>query len=104
MKSVLILIAFLFTTSVLFAQDDGPKEFIFGNLAPVHFESEYTSLIFTNINLSGNGPAPQNEPSIRISRSNPNFVVAAWRDFRLDYVTPIRRIGYAYSTNGGLTW
>jgi hypothetical protein len=35
---------------------------------------------------------------------NPNFVVAAWRDFRLGYTDPVRRIGYTYSTNGGNSW
>lgn len=68
-------------------------------------EQYYDNVLFTNINLSVN-TAPQNEPSVRISRVNPNFVVAAWRDFRLGYVDPdiVRRIGYTYSTNGGLTW
>jgi hypothetical protein len=104
MRFYIFFFAIILLSSILFAQDDGPKEFKFGTLAPLNFESEYTSLVFTNINISNNSPAPQNEPSIRISRTNPNIVVAAWRDFRLDYVTPIRRIGYSYSTNGGLTW
>jgi hypothetical protein len=58
-----------------------------------------------NINISGNA-APQNEPSVRISRVDPNVVVAAWRDFRLGYQEPdvVRRIGYSYSADGGLTW
>lgn len=62
-------------------------------------------LLSPNVNLSQNG-FPQNEPSVRISRTNPNNVVAAWRDFKLGYVLPNveRRIGYTYSTNGGLTW
>jgi hypothetical protein len=62
-------------------------------------------LLSQNINLSLD-PFPQNEPSIRISRTNPNYVVAAWRDFKLGYILPnvVRRIGYTYSTNGGLTW
>jgi hypothetical protein len=59
--------------------------------------------LFVNTNLTVH-PYPQNEPSVRISRTNPNIVVAAWRDFRLGYNPAIRRIGYAYSTNGGLTW
>jgi hypothetical protein len=60
--------------------------------------------LFANFNLTNN-TAPQNEPSVRISRTNPNIVVAAWRDFRLGFTNPIvRRIGYSYSTNGGLTW
>lgn len=69
------------------------------------FEGDYTSAIFMNKNLSVN-TAPQNEPSIRISRVNPNYVVAAWRDFRLGYIEPaiVRRIGYTYSTDGGSTW
>ena len=70
-----------------------------------YHESGYDNLLFTNNNLSLNS-SPQNEPSVRISRTNPNIVVAAWRDFRLGYIDPdiIRRIGYTYSTNGGLTW
>lgn len=69
------------------------------------FEGDYYSAVFVNNNLSLN-TLPQNEPSVRISRVNPNFVVAAWRDFRLGYVEPniIRRIGYTFSTNGGTTW
>jgi hypothetical protein len=37
---------------------------------------------------------------------DPNIVVAAWRDFRLGYLEPdvVRRIGYSYSVDGGLTW
>jgi len=60
--------------------------------------------LFLNIPLSGN-PGPQNEPSVRISRTNNNVVVAAWRDFRLGYTNPIiRRIGYTYSSDGGANW
>jgi hypothetical protein len=59
--------------------------------------------LFTNINLT-NEAYPQNEPSVHISRVNPNIVVAAWRDFRLGYSPAVRRIGYTYSTNGGQTW
>jgi hypothetical protein len=52
-----------------------------------------------------NNPAPQNEPSVKISKKNPNRVVAAWRDFRLGVdPTAVRRVGYSYSTNGGVTW
>ena len=61
-------------------------------------------LEFFNINISQNS-APQNEPSVRISRKDTNKVVAAWRDFRYG-IDPAanRRVGYSYSTNGGLTW
>jgi hypothetical protein len=73
--------------------------------SPYIIPGEYDNALFTNINLSVNAPAPQNEPSVRVSRVNPNIVVAAWRDFRLGYdPNPVRRIGYSYSTNGGQTW
>ncbi|HEY3250589.1 MAG TPA: T9SS type A sorting domain-containing protein, partial [Ignavibacteria bacterium] len=71
---------------------------------PGPIETNPSSPIFFNINISQNS-APQNEPSVGISRKNPNRVVAAWRDFRYG-VDPNanRRVGYAYSTNSGLTW
>jgi len=62
------------------------------------------SVVFGNVNISNN-PAPQNEPSVRISRKNPNIVVAAWRDFRLGIdPTAVRRVGYSRSIDGGMTW
>ncbi|MGH2575710.1 MAG: sialidase family protein, partial [Ignavibacteria bacterium] len=63
-----------------------------------------TSSVFFNINISQNS-APQNEPSVAISRKNPNRVIAAWRDFRYG-IDPNanRRVGFSYSTNSGLTW
>lgn len=61
-------------------------------------------LEFFNINISQNSH-PQNEPSVRISRKDTNRVVAAWRDFRYGMdPNANRRVGYSYSTNGGLTW
>jgi hypothetical protein len=64
----------------------------------------YTSVLFSNINISQNS-APQNEPSVRISRKNPNRVVAAWRDFRYGIdPTANRRVGYSLSVDSGLTW
>ena len=64
----------------------------------------YELLTFTNVDISNN-TAPQNEPSVKISKKSPNSVVAAWRDFRLG-VDPhaVRRVGYSYSTNGGANW
>ncbi len=61
--------------------------------------------LFTNYNISDQ-ITPQNEPSVRISRVNPDIVVAAWRDFRQGWQEPnvVRRIGYSYSHDGGLTW
>lgn len=61
-------------------------------------------LLFTNVNISNNAPAPQNEPSVKISRKNPNRVVAAWRDFRINFNPAFRRVGYSYSTDAGATW
>jgi hypothetical protein len=70
----------------------------------VNTESDvYDNPPFVNVNLT-NEVNPQNEPSVRISRTNPNYIVVAWRDFRLGYNPPVRRIGYCYSTNGGGTW
>lgn len=60
-------------------------------------------LLFSNVNISSN-TAPQNEPSVKISRKNPNRVVAAWRDFRQGTTPAVRRVGYSYSTDGGVTW
>jgi len=59
--------------------------------------------VFDNINLSDE-THPQNEPSVKISRKDPNRVVAAWRDFRTGVTPALRRIGYSYSTDGGSTW
>ncbi|MEO8210829.1 MAG: T9SS type A sorting domain-containing protein [bacterium] len=58
---------------------------------------------YPNINISRDS-FPQNEPSVSISRSDPNRVVAAWRDFRTGVEPAVRRIGYSYSVDGGLTW
>jgi len=61
--------------------------------------------VFANYNISSEG-TPQNEPAVRISRTDPNVVVAAWRDFREGWEEPgvVRRIGYSYSHDGGITW
>jgi len=61
-------------------------------------------LVFTNVNVSNNSPAPQNEPSVKISHKNPLMVVSAWRDFRINYNPAYRRVGYSRSTDGGHTW
>lgn len=80
-----------------------PGNFIYKNFIPVKVMEDYP--VHQNLNLSQN-TAPQNEPSVRISRLNPDIVVAAWRDFRLGYLGSniVRRIGYTYSTDGGLSW
>lgn len=107
LKKVYILLLIIISSVSILSQTDLPEHAIY---PPVFQYSANTrqnivdEMVFVNINLSGN-TAPQNEPSIRISRQNPNYIVAAWRDFRLGYTNPvIRRIGYTYSTNGGLTF
>jgi hypothetical protein len=102
-----ILMVLLFT-GALFSQGNSTEAYA---TMPVNEftkntdSEEYDNILFPNYNLTVNA-APQNEPSVRISRVNPNIVVAAWRDFRLGYIDPniVRRIGYTYSTNGGVTW
>ncbi len=42
----------------------------------------------------------QNEQQVCINPTNPDNVVAVWRDFRLGY----RRIGVGFSLDGGKTW
>jgi hypothetical protein len=42
----------------------------------------------------------QNEQQIVVNPTNPENLVAVWRDFRLGY----RQVGYGYSFDGGLTW
>lgn len=70
---------------------------------PVPRPLSKTTVTPPNINLSGQTD-PQNEPSVKISRYDPNFVVAAWRDFRTGVIPAIRRVGYSYSTDAGQTW
>ncbi|HUU46955.1 MAG TPA: sialidase family protein [Acidobacteriota bacterium] len=42
----------------------------------------------------------QNEESVAVDPTNPNNLVAVWRDFRLGY----RQVGWGYSHDGGSTW
>ena len=63
----------------------------------------YNSVLFTNTNISRDS-FPQNETSVKISKTDPNRVVAAWRDFRQGVSPANRRVGYSYSTDGGVTW
>lgn len=58
---------------------------------------------YTNYNVSGD-TFPQNEPSVKFNAKFPNRVVAAWRDFRTGVNPAVRRIGYSYSTDAGITW
>ena len=107
----LALSLLLLPSSILMAQQPGNSNelhaiFIEKNpFAANYVKDQMVDPPYLNVNISGN-PAPQNEPSVRISRTNSNIVVAAWRDFRLGYLEPdvVRRIGYSYSTDGGQTW
>ena len=114
MKNLIFFLALFLTAHVNFSQNNAEDRFksplekdrepgnpVFSG-AP-SFEYDNSSLFF-NINISQHS-APQNEPSVSISRKDPNRVVAAWRDFRYGS-DPVanRRVGYSYSTNGGLTW
>jgi hypothetical protein len=74
------------------------KDFTFSDYVPV-----YTSSVFLNYNISRD-TFPQNETSVKISRKDPNRVVAAFRDFRIRVNPANRRVGYSYSTDGGTTW
>jgi hypothetical protein len=42
----------------------------------------------------------QNEEQIAINPTNPDNMVAVWRDFRLGF----RQVGWAYTFDGGVTW
>ena len=74
------------------------RKFSFSDHVP-----EYASSVFTNYNISKD-TFPQNETSVKISRKDPNRVVAAFRDFRIRVTPANRRVGYSYSTDGGTTW
>lgn len=74
------------------------KQFSFSDFIP-----EYNSSVFVNYNISRD-TFPQNETSVKISRKDPNRVVAAFRDFRIRVTPANRRVGYSFSTDGGTTW
>lgn len=42
----------------------------------------------------------QNEEQVAVNPTNPDNMVAVWRDFRLGY----RQVGWGYTFDGGLTW
>jgi len=69
----------------------------------MNYTPEYSSSVFVNYNISRDS-SPQNETSIKISRTDPNRVVAAWRDFRKGVSPANRKVGYSYSTDAGQTW
>ncbi len=105
MKIIYYLLFSLFGFNLLIAQESNePHSYLHQQRNALNTSQDvFDNPLFVNINFTVNS-FPQNEPSVRISRTNPNFIVAAWRDFRLGYSPAVRRIGYTYSTNGGTTW
>ena len=119
---MLFFFLFIMTSNFSFESSDGEDNSIApnGSIKSLNVYSDYkldlviqpyvyyppssdNPLIYNNINISNNPPFPHNEPSVKISRKNPNRVVAAWRDFRINY-NPYRKVGYSYSSDGGATW
>jgi hypothetical protein len=109
----LVLVSFFVQSITVLSQTDARERLkyplaldipgkVYTNPGPVN--TMPSPLEFFNINISQNS-APQNEPSVKISRKDTNRVVAAWRDFRYG-IDPNanRRVGYSFSSNGGLTW
>ncbi len=107
LKKILLIVVVVLMSDILIAQNTTTEPhaiFRDRDNNKTTFKPDYmVNPLFVNVNLT-NEVFPQNEPTVRISRTNPNIVVAAWRDFRLGYYPSVRRIGYTYSTNGGMTW
>lgn len=106
MKKILIsILSVVIIAGLGYGQENELHAFEIDHQGVLPLKDYSDSPVFTDYNISFN-PAPQNEPSVHISRSNPNIVVAAWRDFREGWQEPnvIRRIGYSYSHDGGHTW
>ncbi|HMQ69181.1 MAG TPA: T9SS type A sorting domain-containing protein [Ignavibacteria bacterium] len=110
----LLFLVVLFSSGNVFSQektgerfrkplDEETREKEFINESFSDFVPQPGSSVFLNYNISNN-PAPQNETSVKISRKDPNRVVAAWRDFRISVTPANRRVGYSYSSDGGITW
>jgi Secretion system C-terminal sorting domain/BNR repeat-like domain len=116
-KLTFLSVLFIFSFTLIFAQQKSSiiKEPLSKNPKPWmdRFPHSFVPLpsvtnfnplsVFDNVDISGNS-APQNEPSVRFSRKDPNRVLAAWRDFRTGVNPALRRIGYSLSTDGGTTW
>lgn len=105
MKKLLLLILLISFAFLTYAQDNELHAFDLNHSGVYPLKDYSDSPMFADYNISAES-APQNEPTVRISRTDPNIVVAAWRDFRLGWQEPNveRRIGYAYSVDGGITW
>ncbi|MCP4631536.1 MAG: T9SS type A sorting domain-containing protein [candidate division Zixibacteria bacterium] len=73
-----------------------PNDFSSVQPVPQPFDDD---TINVRVNSDNSGQL-QNEQQLCINPTNPDNVVAVWRDFRLGY----RRLGVAYSFDGGLSW
>ncbi|MEN8224565.1 MAG: T9SS type A sorting domain-containing protein [Bacteroidota bacterium] len=104
-KNILLAFALVLITSLTFSQENELHAFELDHQGVYPVKNFLDNPLFVDYNISYDS-SPQNEPTVRISRADPNVVVAAWRDFRLGWTEPnvIRRIGYSYSHDGGLTW
>ncbi len=104
-KKLLIVIPFIFLGVNLYSQETELHAFDIDHSGVYPMKSFLDNPVFADHNIS-NVSTPVNEPTVRISRTNPNVVVAAWRDFREGWQEPnvVRRIGYSYSHDGGVTW
>ncbi len=88
-KAILCFLALAWTTAGTLAQSPAP----------------YVTRSQVNVNLLGQNIAGDaaNEPSLCVDPRNPSRVAVGWRQF--DSVTSnFRQAGWAYSTNGGLSW
>ena len=104
-KYLLVGLMICSLTTISLAQENELHAFELDHQGVYPLKDLSDSPVFVNYNISFE-TTPQNEPTVRISRTDPNIVVAAWRDFRLGWQEPnvIRRIGYSYSHDGGITW
>jgi hypothetical protein len=104
-KHLPLLLVLLFLSGYGYSQETELHAFELDHQGVYPEKNFLDNPLFIDYNISLQS-APQNEPTVRISRANPNIVVAAWRDFREGYIEPnvVRRIGYSYSHDGGHTW
>ncbi len=105
MKNLLLLLILISFSMLTKAQESELHAFDLDHRGVYPLKDNSDSPMFPNYNISAES-TPQNEPSVRISRTDPSVVVAAWRDFREGWQEPnvVRRIGYSYSHDGGITW
>lgn len=66
-----------------------------------------TDIVTVQVNVDANGfnilGDAANEPSIGVNPQNPDEMVIGWRQFD-DVGSDFRQAGYAFTTDGGLTW